>query len=80
MKQVRDERAVCLVDTATLIISLKASVESHLQQAGTLEKKAVMYALTKAIEVVSKSLLSRSLPYETQDQLSSLIASKLGWA
>jgi hypothetical protein len=66
VKQVREERAACMVDAATLILSLQAKVDALLQQASaTLFKNGVTYAMIKSIEVVSKSLLARCLPYET---------------
>ena len=55
-----------MVDAATLILSLQVKVDALLQQAGaSLSKNGVKYAMIKSIEVVSKSLLSRCLPYET---------------
>jgi len=55
-----------MIDAATLILSLQAKVDALLQQtSATLLKNGVTYAITKSIEVVSKSLLTRCLPYET---------------
>ena len=55
-----------MVDAAALILSLQAKVDALLQQASaTLFKNGVTYAMIKSIEVVSKSLLARCLPYET---------------
>ena len=54
-----------MVEAASLIIELKAAVELRLQSAGSLEKGGVLFAYMKAVEVVSKSLLSRCLPYDT---------------
>ena len=54
-----------MVDAAALILFLKPAIESKLQQATSYKKDGVVFAFIKSIEMVSKSLLSRCLPYET---------------
>jgi len=60
-----------LIDTLAFVLSLKPALEPYLNH------EAVNYAYVKAIEIVAKSMLSKCLPFTTQDELTQFVAQKM---
>ncbi len=67
-----------MIEAAVLIIQIKPAISDQLSKAFKLDRDNLSYAQTKIIEALSKSLLTRCLPYDTQDDFTKLIAQKLG--
>jgi len=53
-----------LIETIAFTLSLKPSLDQYLAHNS---HENVIYSYIKSVEIVAKSLLSRCLPYDTQD-------------
>lgn len=70
-----------MIETIALILSLKPTIDQYLASSQlTSQAEVVTYAYIKAIEIVAKALLSKSLPFQTQSELATFIATILGLA
>jgi hypothetical protein len=70
VEAIRNNRAACLVQATALVLSLKRELLP--------QSDVVMFAYMKTAEGLAKSLLSKCLPFATQDELSVFAAQTAG--